>query len=172
MHRTILLNPSPVTITERVRRALLQEDLCHRELEFAEITQDIKSRLASVYSEAAQDYEAIMLTGSGTCAVEAMLSTLVPRDGKALLVCNGVYGERMATMVATHGKSLEVVTSQWHEPMNLVEVEKRLEQEKSITHAIAVHHETTTGRLNNVAKLGQICKSRNVALLLDCVSSF
>lgn len=172
MKRTILLNPGPVTLTERVRQALLREDLCHREPEFAELTLDTKKRLASVYPEATTDYEAIMLTGSGTCAVEAMLSTLIPQNGKALVVSNGVYGERIVSMVTTHGKAVEVVSSQWHEPMNLIEVEKHLEQDSGITHVIAVHHETTTGRLNDVAKLGQICKSKNVALLLDSVSSF
>ncbi len=172
MNQTILLNPGPVTITERVRHAMQREDLCHREPEFAELALDIKARLAKVYPEAAKDYEAILLTGSGTCAVEAMLSTLVPKDGKALVVTNGVYGERMAKMVKIHGKKIEVVTSLWHEPMNLIEVENRLIEDSSITHVIAVHHETTTGRLNDVAKLGKICKHKNVALLLDCVSSF
>lgn len=172
MNRTILLNPGPVNITERVRRAMLREDLCHREPEFAQLALDIKARLTKVYPEAAKDYEAILLTGSGTCAVEAMLSTLVPRDGKALVVTNGVYGERMAAMVTAHGKPLEVVTSQWHEPMNLTEVENRITRDATITHVVAVHHETTTGRLNDVAKLGQFCKRKNVALLLDCVSSF
>jgi 2-aminoethylphosphonate-pyruvate transaminase len=172
MHRTILLNPGPVTLSDRVRRALLREDLCHREPEFAQLTLDIKARLARIYPEAANDYEAILLTGSGTCAVEAMLSTLIPREGKALIVANGVYGERIAAMVAAHGKALDVVTCQWHEPMNLIEVENRLDQDPSITHVVAVHHETTTGRLNDVAQLGQICKRKNVVLLLDCVSSF
>ncbi|MEN8216972.1 MAG: 2-aminoethylphosphonate aminotransferase [Pseudomonadota bacterium] len=172
MNQTILLNPGPVTLTERVRQAMQREDLCHREPEFAELALDIKARLAKIYPEAAKDYEAILLTGSGTCAVEAMLSTFVPQDGKALVVTNGVYGERMAKMVTTHGKKIEVVTSLWHEPMNLTEVENRLIEDSSITHVIAVHHETTTGRLNDVAKLGKICKHKNVALLLDCVSSF
>lgn len=172
MNQTILLNPGPVTLTERVRQAMQREDLCHREPEFAELSLDIKARLAKIYPEAAKEYEAILLTGSGTCAVEAMLSTLVPQNGKALVVTNGIYGERMAKMVTAHGKPLEVVTSQWHEPMNLLEVENRLIEDSSITHVIAVHHETTTGRLNEVAKLGQICKRQNVALLLDCVSSF
>jgi 2-aminoethylphosphonate-pyruvate transaminase len=172
MNQTILLNPGPVTLTERVRQAMQREDLCHREPEFAELALDIKARLAKVYPDAAKDYEAILLTGSGTCAVEAMLSTIVPQDGKALVVTNGVYGERMAKMVTSHGKKLELVTSSWHEPMNLIEVENRLSEDSSITHVIAVHHETTTGRLNDVAKLGEICKHKNVALLLDCVSSF
>lgn len=172
MNRTILLNPGPVTLSDRVRRAMLREDLCHREPEFAQLTLEIKAGLSSIYPEAAADYEAILLAGSGTCAVEAMLSTLVPKNGKALVVTNGVYGERMAAMIEAHGKAMEVVSSQWHEPMNLMEVENRLEEDPGITHVVAVHHETTTGRSNDVARLGKICKDRNVALLLDSVSSF
>jgi 2-aminoethylphosphonate-pyruvate transaminase len=172
MKRTILLNPGPVTITERVRQALIQPDLCHREPEFAELTLDIKQRLVNVYPQAASDYEAIVMTGSGTCAVEAMLSSLVPREGKALVVANGVYGDRMASMISAHGKQMEMVAAKWYEPMNLIEVKQRLEQDSSITHLVAVHHETTTGRLNDLDQLGQICRDRNVALLLDAVSSF
>ncbi len=172
MKRTILLNPGPVILSERVRRALLQEDLCHREPEFASLTLDIKHRLANVYPEAASNYEAILLTGSGTCAVEAMLESLIPKQGKALIVSNGVYGERIASMVSVHAKANSVVSSQWHEAINLQNVENCLANDPAITHVIAVHHETTTGRLNNIAALGLLCKRYQVALLLDCVSSF
>lgn len=172
MQQTILLNPGPVTLTERVRQALLQQDLCHRESEFAELLLDIKQRLAGVYPEAAADYEAVVLTGSGTCAVEAMLSTLIPVNGKALVMTNGVYGERMARAIALHGKALDIVSSEWCEPMNFLEAEARLARDSSITHVVAVHHETTTGRLNDIAQLGQLCQRFNVALILDSVSSF
>lgn len=172
MNRTILLNPGPVTLSDRVRQALLQPDLCHREPEFAELSLDIKARLARVYPDAAEDYEAVLLTGSGTCAVEAMLTTLIPQDGKALIVANGVYGERMAAMIKAHGKSLEVIKSPWYEPMDLAAVEASLAQDSAITHVVAVHHETTTGRLNDIAQLGQICQRYQVELLLDSVSSF
>nr|VFJ63369.1 MAG: 2-aminoethylphosphonate-pyruvate transaminase [Candidatus Kentron sp. FW] len=77
--RTLLLNPGPVTLTERVRSALSREDQCHREPEFAALTLDIKRRLTQVYPGAESRYGAVLLTGSGTAAVEAMLSILVPR---------------------------------------------------------------------------------------------
>lgn len=171
-HRNILLNPGPVTLSERVRQSLLKEDLCHREPEFAQLMLDIKTRLVSVYPEAIDNYEAIVLTGSGTCAVEAMLSSLIPKSGKALVIANGVYGDRMAQMIETHQKPFTVVTSVWDEPMNFEAVDQYLSQDAGFTHVITVHHETTTGRLNDIHRLGEICKSRNVALLLDCVSSF
>ncbi len=88
--RTILLNPGPVTLSERVRATLLKEDLCHREPEFAALVLDTKARLAAVYPEAGRDYEAILMTGSGTCAMEAMIQSFVPRGGKVLVIANGI----------------------------------------------------------------------------------
>lgn len=172
MKRTILLNPGPVTLTERVRNALLKPDLCHREPEFAELILDIKRQLLQVYPESVADYDAIVLTGSGTCAVEAMLSSLVPKTGKALIVSNGVYGERMAAMLQVQGKSFQTIASAWHEPIDLEAVNQYLAQNPATSHVISVHHETTTGRLNDIAGLGKLCAHYQIPLLLDAVSSF
>ncbi|HKQ54038.1 MAG TPA: 2-aminoethylphosphonate--pyruvate transaminase, partial [Pyrinomonadaceae bacterium] len=170
--KVYLLNPGPVTLTERVRRALLRRDICHREPEFAALQNDVRDRLARVYPEAESDYTAVLITGSGTAAVEAMIDSLVPRAGKALVVANGVYGERVAAILQAHGKQFETVRSEWTEPMNLAETEDRLKRDRELTHVVAVHHETTTGRLNDIAALGALCQKYGVALLLDAVSSF
>lgn len=172
MAAPILLNPGPVTLSDRVRQALLHADVCHRELEFAALTREILDRLGAVYPVAADDYTAVLLTGSGTCAVEAMLATLVPRDGKALVLTNGVYGERMAEMVRLQGKPIAVVTAPWQAPLDLAAAATHLAADPAITHMVAVHHETTTGRLNDLAALGTLCKAHDVALLVDAVSSF
>lgn len=169
---TILLNPGPVVLTERVRQALMREDLCHREPEFAALCLEVKSRLLRAYPAAEGRFEALLLTGSGTAAVEAMLASLVPRDGKALVVSNGVYGERMADMVRAHGKALSQVRSEWLAPMDLEEVERRLSADPAVTHVACIQSETTTGRLNDVAHLGALCRRHGRPLLLDAVSSF
>ncbi len=168
---TILLNPGPVTLSERVRRALTREDQCHREPTFARFMLEIKEALLRVYPEARERYEAVTITGSGTCAVEAMLSTFAPRDGLTLVVSNGVYGERMAAMLQAQGKPLEQIRSPWLEPMDLEGVERRLRQ-GGVTHVVAVHNETTTGRLNDIPALATLCKRYGAGLLLDAVSSF
>ena len=168
----ILLNPGPVTLNERVHKAFLREDLCHREPEFAALTRDIRERLLRVYPQTEIAYTAILLSGSGTCAVESMLASLIPEEGKALVVSNGVYGERMESMITTHGKNLKTVASPWTEAMNMVAVEQQLKHDRGISHVVAVHHETTTGRLNDMEALGKLCKKYGVALLLDSVSAF
>ena len=101
-----------------------------------------------------------------------MVGSLVPRDGRALVVANGVYGERIAAMLQAHGKTHEVIASPWTDAMDLPAVERRLAASPRVTHVLAVHHETTTGRLNDVAGLGALCRRFDAALLLDAVSSF
>lgn len=172
MVQEILLNPGPVNLSDRVRKALTRGDWCHREPEFAHLTQEINTALASVYESVADDFRSIVLTGSGTSAVEAMLATFAHDTEKTLVVANGVYGERMARMLAVHQKPHVVVQSEWANPMDLREVRCHLESDRNIKFVAAVHHETTTGRLNDVATLGKLCREFGARLLLDAVSSF
>jgi 2-aminoethylphosphonate-pyruvate transaminase len=170
--KVCLLNPGPVTLSRRVRQALLGKDLCHREAEFSALQADIRRRLAQVYPEAAGDFTAVLLTGSGTAAVETMVGSLVPRTGRALVVENGVYGERISSMLAAQGKEHDRVRSAWTEPIDLEAVAQRLHQDARLSHVIVVHHETTTGRLNDLAGVGALCRRHGTALLIDAVSSF
>lgn len=167
-----LLNPGPVTLTPRVRAALQRADLCHREVEFAALQRDVRARVERVYPEAAADYAAILLTGSGTAAVEAMVGSCVPREGHALVVANGVYGDRIAQMLAAQGKRATLLAADWLAGIDLAGADRALATDASITHVLCVHHETTTGRLNDLAGLGALCVKHARPLLLDAVSSF
>ena len=169
---TILLNPGPVTISERVRSTLMKEDLCHREPEFASLVLDIKARLRRVYPEAEKDYEAVLMSGSGTCSVEAIIQSLAPRNGKTLVLANGVYGERIASMLEVQGKPVLLVRSDWPETINYAEAERLIKTDGSITHVAVIHNETTTGRLNDLEPIGALCKKYGKPMLLDAVSSF
>jgi 2-aminoethylphosphonate-pyruvate transaminase len=168
----ILLNPGPVNLSERVRRALLQSDLCHREVEFAQLQGAIRDALLDVYDLPASAWAAILLTGSGTAAVEAMILSLVPRDGALLVLENGVYGERMSRIADVHGMTRYSVAVPWGESLDPRLVSEVLERHGDITHVAVVHHETTTGRLNDLASIAARCRERGVALLVDAVSSF
>ncbi len=163
-----LLNPGPVSMTERVRRALLAEDVCHREPEFKAVVARVREKIAGVY--AAPGYVPVLLGGSGTAAVEAMLSLVAPHEN-ALVAANGVYGERMTAMLRAQGKPNEVVSAPWTSGVDVAAVERALATKK-FGHLLVVHHETTTGRLNDLAALGALCKQHGVPMLVDAVSSF
>ena len=171
MNPLILLNPGPVSLSKRVRSALIKEDLCHREPEFSSLQEAIRKKLISIYNLDSTSWASVLLTGSGTAAVEAMIAGLVPENQRILIVENGVYGERMTKIARAHGIKCDVLNSDWLDAIADDELEKTLKQKK-FSHVALVHHETTTGRLNKLEQLGKICKRHGVRILLDGVSSF
>jgi len=169
--RAILLNPGPVSLSEGVRRAAVAHDLCHREPEFFDLQDRLRHRLTDVYSLDATQWAAILLGGSGTTALEAMLTSLVPRDGRLLVLENGVYGERLGMLAKIHDIPFETARHGWWDAWDMGRIAKSLAA-GNFSHLAAVHHETTTGRLNPVSELAGACEQHGVKILLDSVSSF
>ncbi|MGC3029530.1 2-aminoethylphosphonate aminotransferase [Burkholderia sp. DN3021] len=167
----LLLNPGPVTLSERVRRSLLQPDLCHRESEFFDLQDEARARLVAAYELDPAEWAAVLMTGSGTAAVESMIAALVPQDGKLLVIENGVYGERIAQIATQYGIAHDVLKHEWMQAPDLAQIAARLDA-GGYSHVAVIHHETTTGRLNDLAAIAEVCRSRGVRLLVDGVSSF
>jgi 2-aminoethylphosphonate-pyruvate transaminase len=114
----LLLNPGPVTLSERVRRSMLQPDLCHREGEFFDLQDEARRRLLATYSLDPAQWAAVLMTA----AIAAQLASRPTGSG--------------------------------------------------FTHVAIVHHETTTGRLNDLRALAALCREQGAVLLVDAVSSF
>ncbi|WP_175757389.1 2-aminoethylphosphonate aminotransferase [Burkholderia cepacia] len=167
----LLLNPGPVTLTERVRRSLLQPDLCHRESEFFDLQDEARARLVAAYELDPAEWTAALMTGSGTAAVESMIAALVPQNGKLLVIENGVYGERITQIATQYGIAHEVLKHEWMQAPDLAQIAARLDA-GGYSHVAVIHHETTTGRLNDLGAIAGVCRSRGVKMLVDGVSSF
>jgi 2-aminoethylphosphonate-pyruvate transaminase len=171
----LLLNPGPVSLSERVRRSMLQADLCHRESEFFDLQDEARRRLLATYSLDPAQWAAVLLTASGTAAVESMVAALVPQRGRLLIVENGVYGERIALICAQYGIAHERVVGDWMQAPDHAAIAAQLASQSknsAFTHVAIVHHETTTGRLNDLRDLAGLCREHGAALLVDAVSSF
>ena len=171
MSRLRLLNPGPVTLSPGVRAALAGPDLCHREPEFFDIQDRIRSQLLSVYDNSAEDWAPVVISGSGTSAVEAMIASLPGADDTLLVVENGVYGERMTRMAEVHGIAHARLHIAWGAPIGPDALAEAI-QAHNATHVAVVHHETTTGRLNDLNAVHAVCQAHDAQLLIDAVSSF
>ncbi|KUZ00605.1 MULTISPECIES: 2-aminoethylphosphonate aminotransferase [unclassified Burkholderia] len=167
----LLLNPGPVTLTERVRRSLLQPDLCHRESEFFDLQDEARARLVAAYELDPAEWAAVLMTGSGTAAVESMIAALVPQDGKLLVIENGVYGERITQIATQYGIAHDVLKHEWMQAPDLAQIAASLDA-GGYSHVAVIHHETTTGRLNDLGAIADVCRARGVKMLVDGVSSF
>lgn len=167
--RYILLNPGPVNVSPRVRAAFERApDLCHREPEVGRLLTSIRQRLVRCFG-GPQEYGAVVVAGSGTAAVEAMISSGVT-SGALLVINNGVYGERIADMARAHDIPVLELSSGWSEPLPVDAIEAAITSHAEIETIALVHHETTTGLLNPVRQVGAIAKRHGKRFLVDSVS--
>ncbi len=168
----VLLNPGPVNVSERVRQALLKPDICHRESEFAELLHRIQTKLLKAFVPGAEsEYVAIVITGSGTAAVEAALMSSVPHGKRMLILNNGVYGERMSQIIGLHRLGVNELKYDWTARPDPERLLLALRQHPEVHVVGMVHHETTTGLLNPVKEIAEVVDNQNRVFVLDAVSA-
>jgi 2-aminoethylphosphonate-pyruvate transaminase len=158
-------------VSERVRRALARPDICHRESEFSELLYRIQSKLLKAFVPGAEsDYVAILISGSGTAAVEAAVLSCLPHGKRLMVINNGVYGERISNMIGVHRLGASELKLDWSSRLDPERLRLALRQHPEV-HAVAmVHHETTTGLVNNVKEIADVVDSQNRVFVLDSVS--
>jgi|GEM_PF-1347530 len=167
----ILLTPGPCMTSAEVRQAASFPDLNHRDPRYLDLVHEIKSRLMGLYPEIQNGWIPYLLGGSGTLAVEAMITSCIPHSEKPVLVLeNGYYSQRIRDIFEVHRIPYRSLYHDWLNPWDFNRIESELE-----TGPIAVigtHNETTLGRLNDIGRLGNLCRQYKVSCLIDAMSSF
>lgn len=167
-----LFTPGPLTTSRAVKEAMLV-DMGSRDDEFIAIVRDIRCQLLALGGVSqAHGYEAVLMQGSGTFGIEAVLSSAIPSQGKVLILVNGAYGERMVQIAARHRIPTEILRWPENEITDPAAVQLKLAQDAAITHVAVVHCETTTGILNPVADIGQLVRAAGRTYFVDAMSSF
>jgi len=149
----------------------MQRDWGSRDRGFIAMNKDLRTRLV-VLAGAEETHVCVPLQGSGTFTVEAVIGTLLPRDGKLLVLVNGAYGQRMVEMALVMGRRVDVAEWPEDETVDPEEVERRLSGDPSITHVAVVHCETTSGILNPISAVAQVVAAHGLELIIDSMSAF
>lgn len=167
----MLLNPGPVNVSDRVRNALTLPDMCHRETECGELLQNVRQKLLKAFVPGAEsEYVAILLTGSGTAAVEASIVSSVPVGKRVMVVNNGVYGQRMSDIVASQRLGVPELKLDWDTPPDPEKIRTALKHHPEVQILAMVHHETTVGLVNPVNEIAQITDELGRVCVVDSVS--
>src|SRR6186997_206736 len=138
---------------------------------FLKISYSVLRRLRDI-SDGAPDYVTVPMQGSGTFAVEAMLTTFVPPDGHVLMLINGAYGHRAKKILDIAKRGVVVHETPEDTPPDLAAVERILKDTPAITHIFTVHCETTSGVLNPIADIGALARKYRKSYLIDSMSAF
>ena len=167
----LLFSPGPLTTSATVKGAMLR-DLGSLDSEFLAIVYKIRMRLLDLGPYPREDYECILMQGSGTFVVESVISSAIPRNGKLLVLVNGAYGRRIAQTARVHGIALDVLEIGENKKFTAALVAEYLVSASGITHVAVVHCETTSGMLNHVEEIGHVVHAVGASYIVDAMSSF
>jgi 2-aminoethylphosphonate-pyruvate transaminase len=166
-----LLTPGPLTTSFAVKEAMLR-DWGSWDGDFRAMTAELRKRLLDLLGPGSEDFDCVPMQGSGTFAVEAMLASFIPRNGKALVLANGAYGMRSVETLKYLEREHVVLNKGDYLPPRGEEVAKILAEDPAITHVVAIHCETSSGILNPVEEISEAVYSAGRKLLIDSMSAF
>ncbi|MEB6338154.1 2-aminoethylphosphonate--pyruvate transaminase [Serratia rhizosphaerae] len=167
----LLLTPGPLTTSDTVKQAMLFDSCTWDEDYNIGVVQTIRARLETL-ATASSGYTSVLLQGSGSYAVEAVLGTALGAQDKVLIVSNGAYGARMAEMAALMGIDHHCYDCGEVAEPDVAAMEALLLDDARISHIAMVHCETTTGMLNPLAQVAALAARRGKTFIVDAMSSF
>ncbi|MBV9654660.1 MAG: 2-aminoethylphosphonate--pyruvate transaminase [Acetobacteraceae bacterium] len=166
----LLLTPGPLTTSDRTRAAM-GRDWGSRDRDFIALSEGVRTRLAQL-AGAAATHVTVPVQGSGTFAVEAAVQSLVPPDGKLLVLVNGAYGRRIAAIARRLGRAFAILETGENCAIAADAVARALAADDALTDVALVHCETTTGLLNPLPEIAARVAEAGRRLLVDAMSSF
>lgn len=169
--RTILLNPGPATLSNNVKYAQIVPDICPRETEFNQVVSDVKSMISTIASKQSSDIDVTLFSGSGTASVESIISSVISDNDHLLVINQGAYGQRMLDIARIYNLN---VTEFKPDPLAAIPIEdlEDIIKKKTITHLALIHHETSTGLLNDLSPIASLVKKHKLVCCVDAMSSF
>lgn len=169
-HETYLLTPGPLTVPREIKEAMLLDRSPNAALH-AELTAGIRRYLVEI-ANGGDTHECILVQGSATYGIEAGLHTLMPKDGRLLVVQNGFYGLRLKEIATGMGRDVVTLDLPMLPLPTGADVAAALDADPAITHVVICHAETGTGVLNPIAEIADAVRSRGREFMIDAVASF
>lgn len=164
--KTLNLLPGPVAIDSRVREAFSQKPISHRSTKFKSAFERVRKNLLELTS--AKYVE--VFTGTGTTANDTIAGQLSLLSQTGLILSNGEFGERLFKHADNFKLKYIKRKTEWGVEYSFAEIEDMLKKTK-IKWLWLVHHETSTGMINNLENLSELCKKYGVKICVDAISS-
>ncbi|MFL0795440.1 MAG: alanine--glyoxylate aminotransferase family protein [Prochlorococcus sp.] len=166
-----LMIPGPTPVPETVLKAMGRHPIGHRSGEFQAVVRRTTEQLRWLHQTQA---DVLVITGSGTAAMEAGIINTLSRGDKVICGDNGKFGERWVKLAKAYGLDVQVVKADWGQPLDPEAFRIALEADtnKKIKAVILTHSETSTGVINDLATISQYVRAHGTALTIaDCVTS-
>ena len=164
----LLLGPGPSNAHPDVLKALALNPIGHLDDAYIELMSDVQKLLR--YSWQCDNRVTLPMSGTGSAAMEASIANFIEEGEKILIAKKGYFGERLVDMASRYKANVIEIEKPWGDAFKLAEIEYHIEKNKPSIFAI-VHAETSSGVLQPLEGLGDICRKNNCLFLVDAVTS-
>ena len=160
--------PGPTNVPNRVINAMLTPMINHRSDDFRKLYKDIVNKTQTVFET---ENDIVVLTTSGTGAVETSVLNLIKKDDAVIIPVNGEFSTRLADLIDNYGGRTIRINSPYGQNPPIEKIEEAFEKNSNIKALYVVYNETSTGTtLRNLSKLGELCKAHGAFFVVDAVS--
>lgn len=166
--RARLFTPGPVEIPPRILAALGRPQPHHRTDGFRDTFKRVTEGLRALHGTAG---EVFMLAASGTGAMEAAVTNVVPPGSRALAIVGGKFGERWRDLLNAYGIFHSVLAVEWGRALEPEHLARALDADPGIETVFATHSETSTGALFDIEGLARVTRERGRRLVVDAITS-
>lgn len=163
-----LFTPGPVMVPDEVRESATAPAIGHRRPPFETVLDTVRDQILDLY-HADDRYTSVVVSGSGTAANETVINSL--HDATPLVITNGEFGERLTRIMDVHDVDYRTLAYEWGERPDPADVESELDAAPEIDLVAMTYQETSTGMINPVAEVGEVCADRDCFLYADCISA-
>jgi aspartate aminotransferase-like enzyme len=160
--------PGPTNVPNRVINAMLTPMINHRSDDFRKLYKDIINKTQTVFET---ENDIVVLTTSGTGAVETSVLNLIKKDDAVIIPVNGEFSTRLADLIDNYGGKTIRINAPYGQNPPIEKIEEAFEKNSNIKALYVVYNETSTGTtLRNLSKLGDLCKAHGAFFVVDAVS--
>lgn len=170
-NKQMLMIPGPTPVPESVLLAMAKHPIGHRSGDFSKVIAELTENLKWLHQTSG---DVLMLTASGTGAMEAGIINFLSPGDRVLVGDNGKFGERWGKVAKAFGLNAEIIKAEWGKPLDPEVFKAKLSEdtEKTIKAVIVTHSETSTGVLNDLEAINKAVKEHGEALIIvDAVTS-
>jgi aspartate aminotransferase-like enzyme len=165
-YTSTFLLAGPVKLHPRVQQAMAAPSFNHRGEQFHTIVHEIRDLLPLVFGRKGHQ---VILSGSGTAGIEGLVSGLVRKDDKVVVLSNGHFGDRMEKVAGRFAQAVPV-RGTWGKPVSLELVKSTIEQASPKAVAM-VYNETSVGFTNPLESVAALAQKAGALFLVDAISA-
>ena len=162
-----LFTPGPGNVPQMIRVQLSKDIVHHRMSDYRNILFNVTEKLRGVFKT---NEDIIILTSSGTGAMESAVVNLFSKADEVLIINTGFFGERFVEICQMYELKVHTLKYNWGETYLLQDVKDMFQKYPKIKGVFVTYHETSTGVLNNMQLLGEFINTTNALLIADCIS--